>query len=131
MSDKVALAGVGEPATRLQTPGYVSDEGDETEDDFPRVEPLTAGVGGQDLSRSENEAVVTDATRTEAKCLDCGLDYAAFPMDLLLPRWQWLLIHPDEGGLLCAQCIMTRASKLPGAVAVHAVIGMAPETRTD
>jgi hypothetical protein len=61
-----------------------------------------------------------------AICLDCGLDYADFPMDLLLPRWQWLLIHPADSGLLCAQCITKRAAKVPGAVALHAVIGIVP-----
>lgn len=61
----------------------------------------------------------------EAKCLDCGRDYTDFGMDLLLPRWQWLLIHPDDGGLLCANCIVRRASGLRGAVALHAVIGIA------
>lgn len=64
------------------------------------------------------------------KCLDCGLDYEYFGMDTLLPRWQWLLIHPDEGGLLCANCIVKRAAKIPGAVGLHATIGIAP-TRTD
>jgi hypothetical protein len=61
-----------------------------------------------------------------AACLDCGRDYGDFGMDVLLPRWQWLLIHPDENGLLCAQCIVTRASKLEGAVGLEAVIGICP-----
>lgn len=46
-------------------------------------------------------------------------------LDLVLPRWQWLEIHPDDGGILCANCIVRRASKLTGAVSVHAVIGIA------
>lgn len=61
-----------------------------------------------------------------ANCLDCGLDYDAFAMDTLLPRWQWLLIHPDEGGLLCANCIVKRAAKIPGSVGLHAIIGIQP-----
>lgn len=67
----------------------------------------------------------------DAKCLDCGLDYDDFGMDLLLPRHQWLEIHPDEGGLLCALCIVRRASKLTGAVAMHGVIGIVPTRRMD
>lgn len=67
-----------------------------------------------------------DFNEAHAVCLDCGLDYSAFGMDVLLPRWQWLLIHPDEGGLLCARCIVLRASRLPGAVGLEAVIGIAP-----
>jgi hypothetical protein len=55
-------------------------------------------------------------------CIDCGLPYSDFGMDLLLPRRQWLAIHPDEHGLLCARCIVKRASSVRGAVVVHAVI---------
>lgn len=65
-----------------------------------------------------------------AVCLDCGRDYNDFGMDVLLPRWQWLLIHPDEGGLLCANCIVTRSAKVPGAVGLHATIGIAPKDGT-
>lgn len=60
----------------------------------------------------------------KAQCLDCGKPYADFSLDLLLPRWQWLQIHPADSGVLCANCIVDRASKLAGAVAVHAVIGV-------
>lgn len=62
----------------------------------------------------------------EAKCLDCGLSYDEFGMDLLLPRYQWLMIHPAEDGLLCALCIVRRASKITGALAMQGVIGIAP-----
>lgn len=61
-----------------------------------------------------------------AVCLDCGLDYADFPMDMILPRPQWLTIHPAEGGLLCASCIVKRAAKVPGATCIHAIIEIAP-----
>lgn len=62
----------------------------------------------------------------DAQCLDCGLDYAAFGLDLLLPRAQWLLIHPSDGGLLCARCLVVRAANVSGATAIHAVIEIAP-----
>jgi hypothetical protein len=61
-----------------------------------------------------------------AKCLDCGLDYDQFGMDVLLPRHQWLTIHPADDGLLCALCITRRAARVPGAVALHVVIAIAP-----
>lgn len=61
-----------------------------------------------------------------AVCLDCGRPYEQFELDMLLPRWQWLLIHPTDHGLLCAACIVTRASKISGCVAVHAVLGIQP-----
>ena len=62
-----------------------------------------------------------------AECLDCGMAYEDFPMDVILPRAQWLEIHPDEHGLLCAGCIVARASKVPGATACHLIIEVAPK----
>ena len=61
-----------------------------------------------------------------ATCLDCGLPYEQFPMDVILPRAQWLEIHPDDGGLLCASCIVTRASQVPRATCCHLIIEIAP-----
>lgn len=63
-------------------------------------------------------------TTSDAACMDCGRPYAEFPLDVLLPRHQWLDIHPADGGVLCPNCLVARAAKLPGAVAVHAVIGI-------
>ena len=58
-------------------------------------------------------------------CLDCGMPYGGQDwLDLVLPRWQWLEIHPADGGVLCANCIVKRASKIPGAVSIHATIGI-------
>jgi hypothetical protein len=43
--------------------------------------------------------------------------------DTVLPTEQWLMIHPEgEGGILCANCIVKRASKLPGAIILKARI---------
>lgn len=61
-----------------------------------------------------------------AACLDCGLAYSEFVMDVLLPRSQWLDIHPAEDGLLCARCIVKRTAQMPGAVSIHAIIEYAP-----
>lgn len=61
-----------------------------------------------------------------ARCLDCGKPYSEFPMDIILPRPQWLEIHPSEHGLLCAGCIVARAAKVPGATACHLIIEIAP-----
>jgi hypothetical protein len=62
------------------------------------------------------------------RCLDCGKRYAEFPLDVVLPRSQWLAIHPADGGVLCAACIVKRAAKVPGATVVHAVIEIAPQS---
>jgi hypothetical protein len=62
-------------------------------------------------------------------CLDCGLPYEQFPIDVILPRAQWLEIHPDEHGLLCAACIVTRAAKVSRATACHLIIEIAATVR--
>ena len=62
-----------------------------------------------------------------AVCLDCSLPYSEFPLDVILPRAQWLEIHPIEHGLLCAACIMKRAARVPGCTAVHAILEIAPQ----
>lgn len=47
-------------------------------------------------------------------CEDCGLSYQEFSIDAVLPNEQWKLIHPEGSkGLLCANCIIKRASFLP------------------
>ena len=61
----------------------------------------------------------------EAACLDCGLPYEQFGMDLQLPRSQWLLIPPEENGLLSACGIVKRAAKLKGACSIQGVIEIA------
>lgn len=56
-----------------------------------------------------------------ARCMDCGLDYSEFKLDIVLPHSQWVAINPANDGLLCAQCIVNRLSKIPGVVCVHAI----------
>jgi len=50
-------------------------------------------------------------------CEDCGLPYQKFGIDTTLPNEQWLMIHPEsKEGLLCTNCIVNRASHLPGII---------------
>jgi hypothetical protein len=58
-----------------------------------------------------------------ANCFDCGLPYEDFPMDTLLPDDLWARIAPVDGeGLLCANCIVARLSKLePSPIIVELV----------
>ena len=56
------------------------------------------------------------------KCLDCDLPYTEFGLDMTLPNEQWLMIHPDNGGLLCANCIVKRVERLPRTIAIRARI---------
>jgi hypothetical protein len=63
----------------------------------------------------------TDKENLIAECLDCGMPYRDFPLDTTLPDDQWLMIHPEgENGLLCASCMVRRASRLTGIIAVRA-----------
>jgi hypothetical protein len=61
------------------------------------------------------------------RCMDCGTKYRDFPLDTTLPNEQWRMIHGDESGVLCACCIVARAARLTGAVAVRARIEFTSE----
>lgn len=61
----------------------------------------------------------------EAECIDCGKRYNNFKLDVTLPDEQWLLICPDRGGILCANCIVERASKLPNVITIRAQLDLA------
>jgi transcriptional regulator with XRE-family HTH domain len=49
-------------------------------------------------------------------CMDCGMSYLDFGLDVALPDEQWALVsgRDDGSGILCAACIVKRAAKLPG-----------------
>lgn len=53
---------------------------------------------------------------SQLTCEDCGVLYPSFPIDFVLIKEQWLLIKPEDGGLLCGNCIAIRASKLSGVI---------------
>lgn len=72
----------------------------------------------------------TKAVSVKPVCLDCGLAYKKFGLDVILPRSQWLAIHPDDHGLLCARCIVIRAATITRAVACHLIIEVAPPPTT-
>lgn len=62
------------------------------------------------------------------RCLDCQVNYdTIMPISLNIPRDQWLLIHPKDGGVLCANCMIQRASKLPHIINIAAKIAFAKD----
>ena len=61
-------------------------------------------------------------TLTRAECMDCRKPYNEFGLDMTLPNDQWEAIHPEKNGLLCANCIVKRASGLQNVIAIRAVI---------
>lgn len=67
-----------------------------------------------------------------AYCEDCGKFYSDFCLDTTLPDDQWLAIHPSgEGGLLCANCMVARGSRLHGATVAKMFFGMAPSSEQE
>jgi hypothetical protein len=59
----------------------------------------------------------------EVICSDCGAEYESLGCDLVLPDQQWKIICP-EGGILCANCICQRASKLSATVILAWVVNL-------
>ncbi len=58
---------------------------------------------------------------------DCELQYLKFGIDITLSNDQWLMIHPEgQEGILCANCMVKRASRLPGIIAVRMVFEIKP-----
>lgn len=66
------------------------------------------------------EDLVIEIGNMVANCEDCGLPYQKFGIDATLSNEQWLTIHPErDEGLLCANCIMERASAVPSIIAAR------------
>jgi len=54
---------------------------------------------------------------TGASCRDCGVAYGSENwVDTVLSDEQWALIFPEHDGILCANCIIKRASKIDGII---------------
>jgi len=65
-------------------------------------------------------------------CRDCSREYPFDDLDTVLSNEQWAMIH-SEGpyGLLCANCIVKRASVLPGIIAARMYLEFTPDTDDD
>ena len=64
----------------------------------------------------------------EPKCCGCGKLYEQFGLDTVLPNGQWELLHAKEESLLCANCIVDRASEIKGCTVAHMILEIAPPT---
>lgn len=60
-------------------------------------------------------------------CKDCGLPYDDFGLDTVLSRLQWSTISDEKEDVLCANCMVKRASKFDNVIVAH----MFFETRLD
>ena len=61
-------------------------------------------------------------------CYDCGMDYGGADwIDTVLPNEQWKTIFPEENGILCANCIVKRASKLDGIIITKMILVFASD----
>lgn len=56
------------------------------------------------------------------RCMDCGCEYGSIALDFVLSKAQWLSIHPEDGGVLCGNCIAHRASRLPHVINITCAI---------
>ncbi len=63
------------------------------------------------------------------RCEDCGLPYTEFYLDTTIPNSEWDAI--DGSGVLCANCIVKRASKLPGVIAARMTFEFVPVKNID
>lgn len=64
----------------------------------------------------------------DPRCMDCGIPYGSPDwVDTTLSDDQWLRLVGSPDGILCANCIVKRASKLPEVVAMRAKIEFANE----
>ena len=54
----------------------------------------------------------------KANCIDCKKPYYEFGMDVSMAYNDWIKINPNVHGLLCANCIVKRASKVDGVITV-------------
>ncbi len=60
-------------------------------------------------------------------CKDCGLAYDDYGGDTTLPNNQWSdITKKDDASILCANCMVKRASELPGFIAARMVFDFAP-----
>lgn len=57
-------------------------------------------------------------------CMDCGMESE---LDCVLTKTQWLMINPKDGGMLCANCIIKRAAKLPHVINLQCYISFADD----
>jgi hypothetical protein len=114
------LAFVGEPpAAPASTPEPRTGPDDRAVVDWPSV-------------RQHPIAEPPTSTPDPLRCYDCGAPYSTFGLDTTIPDEQWARLFPGDnseavrcqkgGGILCASCMVKRAARLPGAVAVRAVI---------
>ena len=63
------------------------------------------------------------------KCEDCGMPYKDFPLDVVIPNAQWNALHPNDGGVLCANCMVSRASEiLNGVTVAHMIFEITPQS---
>ena len=66
------------------------------------------------------------------KCEDCGHPYTDFGLDTTISNYQWSIIHPESNnGILCAKCMVKRASKLSGIIAARMVFEFVPHEEVE
>lgn len=85
------------------------------------VSGITNSPAEQSAVTRQGEGSGIGRTEPEPLCMDCDAPYGGPDwIDTTLPHEQWKLIHNSEGGILCANCIVRRAAKLPKIIVMRA-----------
>lgn len=98
--------------------------------DIDRLNKEIAEWVENDARQAARIAELRNPVTTHADgCMDCGAPYGGDDwLDFLIPRSQWILItDPDGAGILCASCIVKRASKLPHVIDITGRITFASD----
>lgn len=84
---------------------------------FQEREDYEAALAFFNMGDLPEEPRETTVSPPKADCADCGLEYGTDDwLDTVLTLEQWKLIGGEQAGILCANCIIRRASRLPNVV---------------
>lgn len=88
--------------------------------------PIRSVVDGNNIIYKDGEWAFEDdgspLGEYKSECLDCGLGYDDFQIDFILSEKDWKIIHPDEHGVLCPSCIVSRISRTTKAISLKGKI---------
>jgi len=91
--------------------------------------PLVYILVGTERINALAESLRAIASDCNVVCMDCGIPYGTLSLDFAMPHEQWELVsgRTDGSGILCANCMLKRASKIPGVTVAKIVLNMPSE----
>lgn len=86
------------------------------------------------LSPSE-EVLLPDEqpVQREGACMNCGRERDTWPLDVVVPddQWRQLTGRDDGRGILCLDCMLARAARLPGVTMAKLTFAAKYESRRE